>query len=155
MRFGFFRRARGAAARTNGECTPGQLRRAAELRRACYEVWPDWELVAGRKVQVGFEVDLYAEAAGLVDEPCAAIYEELKRIALAALPGDAGEADVDVLPFDHAFHESLRRNFRPEIALALHVLHRRGVGQPLRECEKKCLAGIEYALQELGVKRAN
>jgi hypothetical protein len=124
-----------------------------ERRQACYEVWPDWALVEGRKVQVGFEVDLCADAEGLGGEPCVGIYEELKQIATAVLPRDAGEAEFDVLPFDNSFHESPRRSFRPEIVLALRILHRRGFDRPLDDCEKQCLRQIEATLKQLGLTR--
>ena len=155
MRIRIFKRARGASEPPNGGVTPFQLRQVVERRQACYEVWPDWALVGGRKVQVGFEVDLCADAEKFGDRPCVGIYEELKQVAMAVLPQDAGEASFDVLPFDNAFHENLRRGFRPEIVLALRILHKRGFEQPLDDCEKRCLRQIESMLKELGLKRAN
>ena len=128
---GSSKRGRGASQGAKSEITAAQLRQMAEDRRACYEVWPDWALVGNRRIQVGFEVDLCAEAEGFADGPCVAIYEELKQIARAALPAGCGRRGVRRVTVRHSLHESMCRGFRREIILALHILHRRGLGQPL------------------------
>jgi hypothetical protein len=79
----------------------------------------------------------------------------LKQIAMSVLPHDEGEAEFDVLPFDNSIHESARRNFRPEIILAVRILHKHGYGQPVDNCEERCLRQIEGTLSQLGLGRVN
>ena len=127
----------------------------AEHRQACYEVWPDWALVGGGRVQIGFELDLCANVERPGEGPCVEIYEELKQVAMAVLPQDVGETEFDVLPFDNSLHENARRSFRPEIVLAFRILHKHGFDKPADDYQKRCLRQIENALKQLGLRRAN
>ena len=141
--------------RPDVETAPSQLRQTVERHQACYVVWPDWALVEGRRVQIGFELDLCANVERPGEGPCVEIYEELKQIAMSVLPHNPGETEFDVLPFDNSLHENVRRNFRPEIVLAFRILHKRGFDKPVDNCEKDCLRQIESKLRQLGFRRAN
>ena len=135
------------------ETIPTELRHIVAHRQACYEVWPDWAMVNGRRIQVGFELDLCASVSRPGDGPCVEIYQELKRIAGFVLPHDPDEVELEVAPFDNSTHESSRRNFHPEIVLAVRILHKRAFEQPVDACEERCLRQIESALQQLGIRR--
>jgi hypothetical protein len=154
MRIGLFRKTKAASAPQDGVTNVELLRGAAERLRACYEVWPDWALVNSRRVQDGFEVDLYAGPEGLAAGACLGIYEELRQIAIAVLPRDAGDAALEVLAFDNAIHESPNRQFRPEVVVGLRIF-KKGIGEPLDASERRCLREIERALRQLGVRRVN
>jgi hypothetical protein len=134
---------------------PPQLRQIIDSHQACYEVWPDWALVNGRRVQVGFEVDLCATVAQPGDGPSVETYLELQQVAMFVLPHDPDEVEIDVMPFDNSLHESSWRNFRPETVLALRILHKHGFEQPVDDSEERCLRLIENALQQLGIRRAS
>jgi hypothetical protein len=145
----------GTLEQTAVETSPLQVRQIVEHLHACYEVWPEWAMVNDRRVQVGFELDLCANAGRPGGGPDVEVYDELKQIAAFVLPHDPGDAEFDVLPFDSSFHESARRGFRPEIVLALRILHRHGFDQPVDPCEEGCLRQIEGALTQLGIHRAH
>jgi len=119
----------------------------------CYEVWPEWAIVDGRRVQVGFEVDICAAARH--DYPEAGQFENLKELASSVLPTDQAAPDFEILPFDNSIHESPRRGFRPEIVLGVHIVQKRGVDQEVDEREQQFLHEVERRLHKLGVPRAN
>jgi hypothetical protein len=118
----------------------------------CYEVWPEWAMVDGRRVQIGFEVDLCAAAR---DEPDPSQFEQLKELAASVLTGDQSTTDFEILPFDNSVHESPRRGFRPEVVLGVQILHKHGSEQPVDDCEQQCLRDLEHRLRKLGIPRAN
>jgi hypothetical protein len=64
------------------------------------------------------------------------------------------EVQFEVLSFDNSLHESPLRNFRPEVVLALRILHKHGFERPVDDCEERCLRQIENALKQLGMRRA-
>jgi hypothetical protein len=123
------------------------------VETACYEVWPDWALVDGVRIQVGFELDLCAKASGQDAGACAGIYENLRQIALSALPDDEGEAEFEIAPYDHSIHESPKRSFRPEIVASVRILHKHGYGRTVDDCERRCLRQIEDKLRQMEICR--
>ncbi len=136
------------------------LKPVEEARQVCYEVWPDWAHVQGRRVQVGFEVDLCATCearapAGAREyERWVDTFDGLKHLAKSIMPPDCGEVEFELLPYDNAVHESLRRGFRPEVVLAIRIVRRCQLA-PVNGCEERCLRQVENRLKELGIPRAN
>lgn len=126
-------------------------------------MWPDWALVDGRKVQVGFELEL-CEACPTATERSstvsayqdwAATFDNLKRIARAIVPRGNAVATAQLLPYDHSLHESPRRGFRPEVTLTIRIRHSNGSDEPVDDCEKSYLRLMEQRLSERGIQRVN
>jgi len=141
---------------------PSEWDHTTKTRSLCYEVWPDWAVVEGVRVQVGFEVDLCAtcgdQDAAMTGgyERWVETFEDLKALAKSALPAQEGsEAGFEVLPYDNSIHESPQRGFRPEVDLAIRIVHKHRFEQPVDDCESHCLAQVESRLKELGIRRAH
>src|SRR5215472_9504718 len=124
------------------------LEELIQHHQICYEVWPQWAMVEGRKVQVGFEVDLCAATR---NEPDPGQFENLKELAASILPRDQSTTGFEILPFDNSIHESPRRHFRPEVVLGVQIVHKHGSEQPVDDCEQQCLHDLEGRLRKLGI----
>ncbi len=129
------------------------LRELIERHQVCYEVWPEWAIVDGRRVQVGFELDLCAAAPR--DDPDPSRFDNLKELADSVLSAAPVKADFAILPFDNSIHESPRRGFRPEVVLGVHIAHQHGEDHEVDAIEQQFLHDVERRLRELGVPRAN
>lgn len=138
---------------------PAVLRDIVRKHRVCYEVWPEYLLVHGRKTQVGFALELYGRTAagGGPEAPdrvaCEEIYREMKRIAEWITPTEPRATRHQVEPFDSAWHAAPARDLEPEVALRLSLLHRHGFDQPVDDCERRCLAEMVASLERLGIAK--
>ena len=105
--------------------------------RICWEVWPEYLMVAGNKRQVGFELVLVgAHEEGTHPTPgcpkCLDLFQHLKEIAI---------------------HRAVKRRLRPEVMLSLKILHRQGYDQPVDACEVDCLNEMQDKLKNIGAQR--
>ena len=134
--------------------TAAELRDMIARRQVCYEIWPEWAIVEGRKVKVGFELNLCAAAAP-GHSPGVETFERLKELAISVLPAGMAATDFEILPFDSSIHASPHRRFRPEVVLQVRLQHKRGFDQQIDESEQQCLRVTESQLKKFGVRRAN
>jgi len=139
--------------------TAARLRELAEAHHVCYEVWPESLMVKGQLVKVGYNLELY----GVHDHPeeqiipgcahCQHTYAVLRQIAEWVLPTEKRPSRYEIEPFDHAWHETPKRKFRPDVVLSVKILHRHGFDQPVDECEERCLREMREKLTSLGIMR--
>jgi len=134
-----------------------RLQDLIQKHRVCYEVWPAYLMVEGKRVQVGFELELCGthEHEGDQFEPgcpqCHQTFDDLQQIAEWVKPKKARASRYEIQPFDRALRETPKRGFRPEVVLSMKILHRHGFDQPVDECEEFCLKEMQTKLRELGV----
>lgn len=120
-----------------------------------YEVWPHYEIADGKRVIVGFDVELYgthdhgAPRLSPGCRLCTETFADLRRIAEWILPKEQRPSQYDVAPFDQSLHASAGGRF--EVLLTIRIEHRRGFFDPVDACEERCLKEMQQKLVELGV----
>src|ERR1044071_3785410 len=89
-----------------------ELKQIIEKHTVRYEVWPHYEMANGRRVIVGFDLELYGtEDHGKTQlspgcHPCRETYTDLRRLAEWILPNEPGPAEYEIPPFDESLHQS-------------------------------------------------
>lgn len=142
--------------------TPERLLEIVEKHEVCYEVWPERSVAAGRKIQIGFELQLcgtnsHIAAAGDHQsvpgcEYCHSTYEDLRKIAEWILPRDERPSRYEIGAFDRSLHVAPHsRHSRSEVVLTIHILHRADFNSDIDDCENRCLKEMKGRLKQLGI----
>ena len=134
-----------------------ELKQRVQEFEICWEVWPDYLMVRGSKLQVGFELLLAGahERATHVTPGCPKcldLFEHLKRIATWLLPNVEGQSFCEIEAYDHSIHRTMKRKQRPDVMLSLKILHRRGYDQPVDASEVECLNEMQNKLKRIGAQ---
>jgi hypothetical protein len=145
----------------DSEARVERLRSLVEAHTVYYEARPEEQLVDGKIVKVGFELQLYAThdhgetrlTPGC--ERCVQTFEDLRAIAEWIMPQEERPSRYEIEPYHSALHLSPTRKLRGEVVLTMKIVHRRGFFQPIDECEQRCLAEMKKKLTELGVRQGN
>lgn len=146
----------------NPASTPGRLLEIVEKHEVCYEVWSERSVAEGRKIQIGFELQLcgtnnHIAAAGDHQavpgcEYCHSTYEDLRQIAEEILPRDERPSRYVIGAFDRSLHVAPHsRHSRSEVVLTIHILHRADFNRDVDDCEHRCLKEMRGRLNQLGV----
>lgn len=125
--------------------------------RVTWELGAWQELVEHRITTVGFELRLFGRHEPRVHaspgcDACVPLFERLRAIALTALPKEHRPTQYEIEPFDASFHLRPESEWKPEVQLTVHIVHREGYLSPLDECQKRCAVEIQKALGDLGVQ---
>jgi len=140
------------------------VREVIEQHHAFYEVLPYYieleqrpqgALATTRRIQAGFDVDVYGIKSSL--EPEAAhdyelVYATLRSVVQTILPHITDFCSIEVIPFGSSVILDTRRHLRPEGMLRIRITHGRGLDQPAAALEERALKEVEEQLQILGVK---
>lgn len=139
-----------------------RLKEIARTHKTCYEVWPEWSTKDGRKMQIGFELQIcgvneHAAQNGNHPVPgcprCFRTYSELRQIAEWILPLDERPSRYDIQGFDHALHQApSKRHRRSEVVVTIVIMHRRDFNRPVDDCESRCLKEMRERLKQLGIE---
>ena len=134
-----------------------ELKQIIEKHTVRYEVWPHYEMAAGKRVIVGFDLEL----CGTHDHGntrlspgchlCKETYSDLRCVAEWILPKEDRPSAYDIPPFDESLHGSAKGTF--EVVVPIRIEHRHGFFDPVDACEERCLKEMEEKLAELGVSR--
>ena len=146
----------------NPESTPSRLLEIAEKHQVCYEVWPERSVAQGRKIQIGFELQLCGTNSHVAAEGdhqpipgceyCLSTYEDLRQIAEWILPRDERPSRYEISAFDRALHVAPHsRHSRSEVVLTIHIMHRADFNRDVDDCENRCLKEMRGRLKQLGV----
>ena len=150
-----------AALQLEPTATVAHLRQIAERHKVCYEVCPEWSMSEGRKISIGFELNL----CGVNDHDptgqthpvpgcaiCARTHAEMREIAEWILPREQRPSRYEIYPFDRALHIAPgQRRRRSEVIVKIVIMHRHDFNQPVDECENRCLTEMRQRLSELGI----
>jgi hypothetical protein len=134
-----------------------RLRILAQCHEAYYDIWPEYSLVSGRQVPIGFALELcglrnqHKQKLTPGDAASHDTYSELREIAAAVMRPSISEAEYHIQPFDNAIHECPARGFRPEIVLSVDITPKPSNSLPGHE--NTCLQAVERTLVHLGVHR--
>lgn len=120
--------------------------------RVCFEVSPHFEVHRREKLQVGFELALFArpsrsDLADAGGSECRQLFEGLREVlALAMPPGVA----YTVQPFDASLR--LRASaWEPEVQLVAEIIHG-SIFAPVDEEERRYAREVRDALLRLGAR---
>jgi hypothetical protein len=135
-----------------------QFKQLVKKYRICWEVWPEYLMVAGNKRQVGFELVLVgAHEEGTHPTPgcpkCLDLFQHLKEIASWLLPDVERQSMYEIETYDSSIHRAVKRRLRPEVMPSLKILHRQGYDQPVDACEVDCLNEMQDKLKNIGAQR--
>ena len=137
--------------------TEATLQEWVRQHRVTWELGAWQESVEHRVTTVGFELRLFGRHEPHVHaspgcSECVPVFERLRAIALASFPKEHRPTKYEVEPFHAALHLRPESEWKPEVQLTVHIVHREDYLRPLDECEKRCAEEIQKALRGLGVQ---
>lgn len=101
-----------AALQLEPAATIARLQQIAERHKVCYEVCPEWSMSEGRKISIGFELNL----CGVNDHDptvqthpvpgcaiCARTHAEMREIAESILPREERPSRYEIYPRNSEF----------------------------------------------------
>lgn len=140
--------------------SPEELRQLVEQHQVCWEVWPLHHVGPDTGMRtVGYQLELLGTHYHPAHTPdpgcdeCQKVYEALRQIAEWIMPREERDSVYRVQIFDHAMRFSPRRGFREDVELIIMIQHRRGLTNPVDECEIRCLQEMEERLRSLGARK--
>ena len=116
---------------------------------------PNGALATTRRIQAGFDIDVYGIKASLEPEPSpdyVLAYRALQRMVETVLLHTSDHSSIEVIPFPSTVILDTRRHLQPEDMLRIRITHTRGLDQPAGVSEESALKEIQEQLQALGVK---
>jgi hypothetical protein len=134
--------------------------------QAFYEVSPYYVELEGRpvglpattrRVQAGFEVDVYGvrtednEPAMPPPHEYALGYAELQKIAESVSRHASDSCSLEVIPFSSV--AIIDREGKVEAIIRIRISHWRGLDQPAGPAEQRALEEVEKELRGLGIAR--
>jgi hypothetical protein len=147
------------------------LRDLAERHKVVFEVHPVHAVADGKRVQIGFDVQLYGTHSEAVlehrepmPEPgcprCQEVWNHLQELARAVLPPADRESDYRIDGYSGALSFDRKRRARsgfdrPDVELVIEVRHRESYNRPADACEARCVQDMIAALRHLGVQEGS
>ena len=135
-----------------------ELRMFVQNHRVCWEVLPERIPVKDDEpLKVGFDLMLYGtHEVGVHPTPgcekCAEIYRDLRKIANWIIPKEERPSRYEISIYESAIGYNRMRGNRPDVDLAIKILHRSRYDQPVDECEIACLNEMKTKLSSLGAQ---
>jgi len=131
--------------------TEAEIKDWVLAHRVCFELSPHFEIHLRRKIQVGFELALFARplpgsSADPGGEEARRLFEGLRQVLDAAMPSDVKHA---VQPFDVSLHLRTPSLWRPEVQLVAKILHG-STFAPVDDEERGYARAVRQALRRLG-----
>ena len=131
------------------------LKKLVKRYRMCWEVFSECVYVDHKRMQTGFRLELIGTHEASVRNPepgcvkCQDVFGALRAVAGWILPKEERLSMYEIAIFDNSIkYDTLRRN-RPDITLAIRIMHRAGFA-PVDPCEERCLKEMQQKLLELG-----
>jgi len=127
----------------------------AKAHKACFDVQPLIEMHKGEKVQVGFELRLYAQMPPDGERAGAAsmeIYGRLREMLESVVGPDHPVARLEISS-PSAARVRAETGMTPEIELSARIVRRQGTFEPVPPDARENLAFLEHGLIGLGLRR--
>ncbi|MBI4905168.1 MAG: hypothetical protein HY820_16150 [Acidobacteria bacterium] len=134
---------------------PLELRAIIDKHSVKYETWPHYEIHEGKRVMVGFDLELHGTHGHGQTwlrpgcDLCKQTYDDLTKIAVEILPHEERPSKYEIQPFDNSIH--FDRRGPGEVVLAIRIYHRHEYFSPVDRCEERCLGEMENKLGEFGI----
>jgi hypothetical protein len=137
-----------SAAANNG------LGKLVQRYQVCWEVWPEYAAVGQAMRQVGFELELMGSDKSIQFNPTCPESFQI-RSALEEIASWILEEKDENLRLEFSCHQqslsySAARGNRPDVTLAIRILHRTGFTDPVDQCEIHYLERMKIRLRQLG-----
>ncbi len=135
-----------------------ELQELVQRYRVCFELWPLRYARDGQLVQIGFEVDLFGTPPGDRGSLLPGqdrgfdLFEALGHIAHWAASEAPPSVEYEFRVFSDAIHYSERRRNRPDIMLAIEIVHRTNYTGDLDAAQVECVHGLIASLKSVGVQ---
>jgi hypothetical protein len=132
----------------------------AREHKACFDVQPLVEVHKGQKVQLGFELSLYAELPMDVPPPerrerGVALQQALREILESVVTAEHPTARLDIEPPRTAAKLRPETGLAPEVELRARITRREESFAPIGPDARQGLAPIEDRLLGLGLRRGS
>jgi hypothetical protein len=111
-----------------------------------------------RRVQAGFDVDLYGvleteELPIFQSEGAHKVVGYFESIAHDIQSKVGQQCTVEIIPYADSLVLDTHQHFRPQAMLRIQISHARGLDQPAGPSEEQALQAIRETLDELGIKQ--
>ena len=141
---------------TSSARTKSELAELVQRYQVCWEVWPEYFSVGPTMTKVGFELELSGSDKGITFNPtcreCSQIHWALEAIASWILDQRDVELTLELRHRDQSISYSGARRNRPDVTLAISILHRSGSSDPVDLHEIHYLEKMKTQLRQLGAR---
>jgi len=138
---------------TSSATTNNGLAELVQRYQVCWEVWPEYTVDHTMR-QVGFELELSGSDKEIRYNPtcpeCSQIRGALEAIATWILDQKDVELTLELSHREQSISYSGSRGNRPDVTLAIRILHRTGFSDPVDQCEIHYLELLKTRLRQLG-----
>ena len=139
---------------TSPATTNNEVARLVQRYHVCWEVWPEYLTVGQTMRQVGFELELSGSDKGIEFNPtcpeCSQIRWALEGIASWILDQKDVDLTLELSHREQSISYSGARENRPDVTLAIRVLHRTAFSDPVDLHEIHYLEKMKTQLRQLG-----
>jgi hypothetical protein len=138
---------------------PAETQDWARLNKAAWEIAPLVEMHKGERMQVGFELSLYArlppeaQASAAEEAALEGLWDRLREIAESLLPIAGSGARIEIDPFEAAGRLRPETNFAQEVLLTARLFHASDYFAPVAEADRERMKPLEARLAELGLRQ--
>ncbi len=141
-----------------------EVRRVIEDHQVFYEVAPYYVVFeerppgghpSSRRIQAGFDVDVFGIVKGPAPEPSPEyelVYQALSRLAEAIRPHTSDGCSIEVISLASTVILDPKLHFEQEATLRIRIAHSRGLDQPAGPAEECTLQKLQEQLRTLGIK---
>ena len=141
----------------------GDVRQVVESHHCYCEVSPYYivtedrpvgDAVSVRRVQAGFDLDIYADKMSRQPDPpaeCWLVYTRLKEVVDAVRRQNKQACLIEVIPFGSTIVLDPRNHLQPMAMLRIRVTHNGDIHEPAGEAEQRALRAVEAQLSTLGI----
>ena len=141
-----------------------EVRRVIEDHQAFYEVAPYYVLFeerppgghpSSRRIQAGFDVDVFGIVKGPAPEPSPEyelVFQALSQLAEAIRSHTSDGCSIEVISLASTVILDPKLHFEQEATLRIRIAHSRGLDQPAGPAEERTLQKLQEQLRNLGVR---
>ena len=119
-----------------------------------YEHRPVGGAVSVRKVQAGFDVDIYGVKPSYEPDPAAEywlVYNQLKETAEMVRHENSQACSIELIPFGSTIVFDTKDHLQPMAMLRIRITHTGGNHEPAGATEQQALKAVEAQLSRLGI----
>jgi hypothetical protein len=136
--------------------TEHAVRQCVREHQVCWEVAPINEMRGHDRIQVGYELRLFARHAARNTSPgsmaARTLHEKMSAVAAFVAPSECRPSRCEIAPFDASFHMRPESQWQPEVQLTVRIIHEEGYLRAIDACETRCAREIAARLHGLGAQ---
>ena len=110
--------------------------------------------VSVRRVQAGFDVDIYGVKPSYEPDPAAEywlVYTQLKEVVDEVRHENSHACSIELIPFGSTMVFDTRDHLQPMAMLRIRITHTGGNHEPAGATEQEALKAVEAQLSDLGI----